>query len=61
MFFQKVIMKMIKMTTSRWENQIVKTNGQIKTVSKYYIIYNIYNVYNIIYIENRSIMYITII
>ena len=27
-------MKMIKMTKSRWENQIVKTNGEIR---KYYV------------------------
>ena len=30
MIFQRVIMKMIKMTTSRWENQIVKTNEEIR-------------------------------
>ena len=28
--FQKVVMKMIKMTKSRWENQIVKINEEIK-------------------------------
>ena len=27
-------MKIIKITTSRWENQIVKTNGEIR---KYYV------------------------
>ena len=30
MIFQRVIMKMIKMTTLRWENQIVKTNEKIR-------------------------------
>ena len=30
MIFKKVIEKMIKITATRWENHIIKTNGEIR-------------------------------